>query len=307
MRRVLVAAAVTVACGSKSPSSPVARDAAADSTISFAWPAPATAIVHQRITGPRAAPGQERALTYDLRVEPSPSGLAIELSNFRAGVRDGKATRVDHLGLTSAQPVLASAIASGRLRFEVTAAGDLAGSPAVDDTVAMIDRMTAAPPGGMPVADVERLAAIARAAVDTPAVRNGVTAHVTDLWATWAWLWIGLGTLPDPGAEVTRDVLGLPVTVRVLGAGRAPGTVRVEARTRRAATTEVDLGGPRTWFVAVGPRAPIDLETTYHLTVTAELEPRGARPREVTLEAVEDVVGRHGDPHRWRYEYQFTW
>jgi hypothetical protein len=268
--------------------------------VHFGWPVPATAVVEERVTRPADIAA---SVTYDLTVSAAGDRLAVDATGFRDGVYDGRPRRPDQLGLTFVQPLLQSAIARDRLHLEVTAAGALVGAATHADALAHIDHLA----GQAPTPELAGFAAQARALVDTPEVAAGVAAGAADLWIPWVGLWLELGALPAVGAERTATAFGLPVTVRTVGAGAAPGTIHVTAHTRRAATTDTDLSGPRTWFVPSGGPSPIDLETTFELTVDATLDPATLQPHHVTLDVTEIMQDRPGPPRRWRFDYSFRW
>lgn len=292
-----LALALAFGCGDRR-SSPAARDAAPAlaGPVRFAWPAPASAEVRQRIVIPV---GIDASFTYDLSVERRDGGgLTLTLSDFRDPIIDGAPSKLRMLPLRSHQPLMDHAVANNRLRLDVGDDGAMIGTTALDE---MRAKLRSPPPG------TEAVVAAAKPILDSPVIEDAVAGHAADLWITWAWLWDELGELPAPGAERTATLFGLQVAVRNLGAGTAPGTVRVEARTVREGVTETDLSGGRAWFVAVGPRSPIDLETEFHLVLTGEIELATLRPHHVALDIEERMVGRAGKPRRWRFEYAFTW
>lgn len=235
--------------------------------------------------------GSETSFAYDLNVLPRDGGgLALTLDNFRDA---------DRFSVRSHDPLMATAIAANHLRLEIGDDGTMLGTTALDEARAKLDR---APPG------TEAVVAAARSILDDSVIEDAVAGHAADLWITWTWLWSAVGELPPPGDRRTAQVFGLIVTVRNLGAGADPGTVRLEARTERKAITVNDLYGGRAWFLPVGRRETYLVDdTSFQLVLTSEVELATLRPHHVALDIEERLMGRNGTPRRWRFEYDFSW
>lgn len=282
--RAWVLALGLVACKSDRPGAPPAPDAATDVAVKFAWPADASARVFQRVTIPSGTSG-ERTFVLDASPGSAPGSVAIAISAIDGDV------------LPSAQWLLAWA--KDGLRFEVAADGDFAGTSALDDLRARVDDMLAR---GAPHVSEEQLAQlrVATTLITTdPDLARNLPNHIADLWIPWVWLWAEAGTLPAPGKVRTVHAFDLAFTVRTLGAGTTPGSLRVEAVTDRRATTEADLMGNRSWFVPSG-KPVLDLDAVYHLVVTAEVDPSTLLPHAVSLDVRDDHL-------KWSYSYRFDW
>lgn len=282
-RRALVLVLALAACKADRAAPPPAPDAAQDLAVRFAWPDGASARVYETIT--------------------VPSGTVYEPS-FLLDAASGAVTLGDLDGsiLPSAQWLMSYVKSAGEMQFTVTPDGALAGTTLLDDTRARTDDLLAHPPPTVSDETLAKLRMGAALVTTSPELPATITNHLSDLWIPWVGVWAAAKALPAPGATRTVTAFGLTFTLRTLAIG---ATVRVEAVTDRHASTQTDNDGYRSWFLPSGPPMA-DLSMSYHLVITAELDPATLLPREVTLDVREDDPDRP-KPRKWSYSYRFDW
>jgi hypothetical protein len=280
------------------PADPAAAALAGRATaLTFAWPAPATVQVTERVL----KKGRRGTLRYDLTIAREPDGgLLVTYKDFEFLELAGLDLKKPEIKAQIA-PALALAAAIPPLKISPDGAFlDVVNLEATVDRV--IDTLERG--GSTPAAQVAQL----RATMKSPAMLQMMKSSVADTWMSWVGLWRE-AELPGPGQEgpITGvEVSGRTGTVRNLGAGQRGLRLAAEVATP-SATIDAELEPVREAAGELAAGMPATGAASKRTALEVELDPATMRPYTASYRTTISLTADGSSDGVEEHDYVFVW